>query len=213
MTGFSLSNMDYAPVKFMIKAFEANYPESLGIVLIHKAPWVFQGIWKIIRGLLDPVVAAKVNFTNNIEDLSVFIDPEKLPKEQGGLDDWVFEYILPTIGENGVMKDEGAKQKILDERQKIVDGYEKNLIAWIEHSGDRKIIDEKQALRDQLKANYWKLDPYVRARTSYDRAGNLGPNGEVNWNPTPQKVAAAASTAAPVPAPNGHVQTSADDLD
>jgi hypothetical protein len=32
---------DYHPVKFMIKCFEANYPESLGVVLIHKAPWIF----------------------------------------------------------------------------------------------------------------------------------------------------------------------------
>ena len=62
MTGFSLANMvcctapsppetfvdskllqDYTPVKFMIKCFEANYPESLGTVLVYKAPWVFQG--------------------------------------------------------------------------------------------------------------------------------------------------------------------------
>ncbi len=34
---------DYAPVKFMIKVFEANYPESLGVILVHKAPWIFQG--------------------------------------------------------------------------------------------------------------------------------------------------------------------------
>jgi CRAL/TRIO domain len=34
---------DYTPVKFMIKCFEANYPESLGAVLIHKSPWIFQG--------------------------------------------------------------------------------------------------------------------------------------------------------------------------
>lgn len=36
-------SQDYTPVKFMIKCFEANYPESLGAVLVHKAPWVFQG--------------------------------------------------------------------------------------------------------------------------------------------------------------------------
>jgi hypothetical protein len=30
-------------VKFMIKCFEANYPECLGAVLVHKAPWIFQG--------------------------------------------------------------------------------------------------------------------------------------------------------------------------
>lgn len=43
MTGFGMANMDYTPVKFMIQCFEANYPESLGVVLVHKAPWVFQG--------------------------------------------------------------------------------------------------------------------------------------------------------------------------
>lgn len=43
MTNFSMANMDYTPVKFMIKCFEANYPESLGTVLVHKAPWIFQG--------------------------------------------------------------------------------------------------------------------------------------------------------------------------
>ena len=35
-------NQDYGPVKFMIKVFEANYPESLGVVLVHKSPWIFQ---------------------------------------------------------------------------------------------------------------------------------------------------------------------------
>lgn len=44
MSGFSMANMDYGPVKFMIKCFEANYPESLGVVLVHKAPWIFQGM-------------------------------------------------------------------------------------------------------------------------------------------------------------------------
>ena len=34
---------EYPPVKFIIKCFEANYPESLGILLIHKAPWLFSG--------------------------------------------------------------------------------------------------------------------------------------------------------------------------
>lgn len=48
MTGFSMANMDYAPVKFMIQCFEANYPESLGVVLVHKAPWIFQGMLLVL---------------------------------------------------------------------------------------------------------------------------------------------------------------------
>lgn len=51
MTDFSLKNMDNAPVRFMIKCFEANYPESLGIVAVHNAPWIFQGEPEFIRAL------------------------------------------------------------------------------------------------------------------------------------------------------------------
>lgn len=225
MTDFSLSNMDYAPVKFMIKAFEANYPECLGVVLIHKAPWIFNAIWKIIRGLLDPVVAAKVHFTNNSEDLKAFIDLKKLPKEHGGEEDYEFTYQEPVVGENDRMKDTAAKQPILDARKTIVDEYEKKTVAWIENSTDASLQNSRQSLRDQLRANYWQLDPYVRARSHYDRAKNIEPNGAVDWfqgekmhhgvelGNTPASVAQ-AKAAAPSPATNGHaVQTSADDLD
>lgn len=216
MTDFSLSNMDYAPVKFMIKAFEANYPESLGVVLIHKAPWIFNAIWKIIRGLLDPVVAAKVNFTNNSQDLAQFIDLKKLPKEHGGEEDWNFKYITPVIGENDIMKDTDTKQRILDERKAIVDEYEKKTLAWIENFNDANLKASREELRNKLKANYWQLDPYVRARTQYDRAKNLQPGGRIDWGQGEimhEGVQVSAPAVAPAPA-NGHVvHTSADDLD
>lgn len=35
---------EYPPVKFILKCFEANYPECLGVLLIHNAPWVFSGM-------------------------------------------------------------------------------------------------------------------------------------------------------------------------
>jgi hypothetical protein len=43
MTGFGLRNMDFHAAKFIIDVFEARYPETLGIVLIHNAPLVFSG--------------------------------------------------------------------------------------------------------------------------------------------------------------------------
>lgn len=36
-------------MKFILKCFEANYPESLGIMLIHNAPWVFSGEWSFVK--------------------------------------------------------------------------------------------------------------------------------------------------------------------
>lgn len=32
---------DFDFIKFLITCFEAYYPESLGVCLIHRAPWVF----------------------------------------------------------------------------------------------------------------------------------------------------------------------------
>jgi len=79
MTNFGLKNMDWPFITFLVKAFEAYYPETLGIMVIHKAPWIFSGIWKVLRPLLDPVVAHKVVFTRTDEQLLEYIDAGHLP--------------------------------------------------------------------------------------------------------------------------------------
>ena len=178
MTDFGLSNMDYAPVKFMIKCFEANYPESLGAVLIHKAPWVFQGIWKIIRGWLDPVVASKVNFTNNLADVSQFIAQENIIHELGGPDKYSYEYIEPVPGENDSLKNTGKRQKLEDERRELAKEYEESIKEWATlETTDTTGWDRMRARRDdiakRLGVNYWALDPFVRAKSLYDRNGQM----------------------------------------
>ena len=100
----------------MIKCFEANYPESLGAVLIHKAPWLFSSIWSIIKGWLDPVVAAKIHFTKNREDLEKFIPPNQIMKELGGAEDWEYEYVEVKEGENNKMEDTATRDKLISER-------------------------------------------------------------------------------------------------
>lgn len=41
LENFTLANMDYDFVKFLITCLESYYPETLGLCIIHKAPWVF----------------------------------------------------------------------------------------------------------------------------------------------------------------------------
>jgi len=186
MTGFSLANMDYSPVKFMIKCFEANYPESLGVVLVHKAPWVFQGIWKIIKGWLDPVVASKVHFTNNVGEMEEFIERGHITKDMGGSEDWSYQYIEPVAGENSKMKETETKEKLLAERAKIVNDYEESTIDWIDHSGGAdvsQIKERRHKLALALKEDYWRMDPYVRARSIYDRFGMIQPGGKLEFYP------------------------------
>lgn len=43
LTGFGLKNMDFHVVKFLVQVFEARYPEYLGVVLVHNAPFIFWG--------------------------------------------------------------------------------------------------------------------------------------------------------------------------
>ncbi|KAL7951163.1 hypothetical protein V8C42DRAFT_868 [Trichoderma barbatum] len=206
MTGFSMANMDYTPVKFMIKCFEANYPESLGAVLVHNAPWIFQGIWKIIRGWLDPVVAAKVHFTNNKNDLQEFIEPSHILKELGGDENWEFQYVEPVAGENDLMKDGETRAKLLAEREKLVKEYEDATLQWINkpEGGNKDIMAKRDGLATQLKEDYWRLDPYLRARSLYDRQGILQGIAGANWY-EPAKAAAADG--------NGNLDTSINDVD
>jgi hypothetical protein len=203
MTDFSMANMDYTPVKFMIKCFEANYPESLGTVLVYHAPWVFNAVWSIVRGWLDPVVAGKVHFAKNIDELEKFIPKAQIPAELGGAEKWSYKYPEPVLGENEMMKDGVTRDTLESERAGYVKKYEGAVAAWV-REGDAAALEDKRRERDavaeELRQNYWKLDPYVRARTLYDRMGVLSDGGQLAFYP--------AKTEAPA-----KVSTSAEDLD
>ncbi|KAK5717434.1 phosphatidylinositol transfer protein csr1 [Elasticomyces elasticus] len=180
MTDFTMANMDYTPVKFMIKCFEANYPESLGSVLVYKSPWLFQGIWKIIKGWLDPVVASKVHFASNVDDLSEWIPKSQIAKELGGQEDWTYNYVEPSPNENSAMDDSASREKIQAERTELVASYEHETMAWIQGEGSG---EGRGRLAQRLRENYWRLDPFVRARSLYDRTGVIGLGGRLDFYP------------------------------
>ena len=205
MTHFSMSNMDYTPVKFMIKCFEANYPESLGSVLVHQAPWIFQGIWKIIKGWLDPVVASKIHFTKHVEDLEHYIPRSHIIKELGGDEDWEYKFVEPLPGENDSLKDDAPRLKFEEERTREVDAFQKKTFEWIASTSDAaSIYTERNVLAQKLHDNYWQLDPYVRARTLYDRTGMISKGGKIDFYPAKH-----AMNGEPPPAVPPH----ADDVD
>ena len=181
----------------MIKVFEANYPESLGVVLVHKSPWIFQGklqsksakmtqhanrvgVWKLIRGWLDPVVAGKVHFTKNVEELAEFVERSHIIKELGGDDPWTYQYVEPIAGENKQLSDDVTRQRLLDERALVVKDYETITQQWIHDPISADALQQKRAeLAKRLRTGYWELDPYLRARTLYDRIGIIREGGQI----------------------------------
>ncbi|OQD82261.1 hypothetical protein PENANT_c022G08495 [Penicillium antarcticum] len=189
MTNFGLSNMEYPPVKFILKCFEANYPESLGILLIHKAPWVFSGIWKLIRGWMDPEIAAKVQFTNSVADLEKFIPRDQIVEEMGGDEKWSYEYVEPNAHENDRMNDTTTRDALKAEREAIGEEFLSATSSWIDASKAKDASkiqaseSERAYLVERLRVNHWKLDPYVRARLSLDRMGVIQEGGKIDFYP------------------------------
>lgn len=115
-----------------------------------------------------------------------FIEPSRILKELGGDEDWEYEYKEPTETENDTMKDTKTRDQILDERKSIVKQVEQATFDWIE-GGDSDAGKEASKRRDEaadkLRKNYWQLDPYVRARSLYDRQGVIGSEGKIQWYP------------------------------
>jgi len=135
MTDFSMNNMDYPYVKFVLNALQNYYPECLGICLIVNAPWIFNGCWKVIKPLLDPVVSSKVHFIKT-EELKDYINEDQLMKCYGGNNPYDYEYIPPSpedIELEKKQKDNNNedKFKIIEEWRGITKEYEDITKEWI----------------------------------------------------------------------------------
>jgi hypothetical protein len=68
----------------LVHIIQAHNPERLERCILFNTPFVFSGTWAIIKGWLDPVVAAKVMFVSDTSAMLEFFEKETLPKEYGG---------------------------------------------------------------------------------------------------------------------------------
>ncbi len=168
------------------------------------------GIWKIIKGWLDPVVAAKVSFTNNIKELEEFIPLKQVPKELDGEEDWEYRYYEPVPGENDKMKDTETRDRLLAARDLLFKDYEQATIEWIHNPEGEKaavIKAKRTAIAARLREDYFNLDPYIRARSYYDRIGVLAPGGKIEYYTETKPLEEKSNGVAPA------AETSADDVD
>lgn len=141
------------------------------------------GFWKIIRGILDPVVAAKVHFLSGAKGLEQLIPREHIIKELGGDEDWEYEYIEPKTHENDCLHDAETRKVILADRKKLGDDLFSLTSEWISVPHADSLNGRRSRVIDQLRVNYWSLDPYVRARTILDRTGVIKGGGKIDFYP------------------------------
>jgi hypothetical protein len=138
-----------------------------------------------------------------------FVPKSNILKELGGEEDWSYTYTEPSPNENDRMKDTATRDKLLVEREEVVKQYESATKSWIDGAEVAAVKETRLKLANNLRDGYWALDPYVRARSYYDRVGLIGSDGKPNFYPSRSGVAA------PAPASNGapKLETSAADLD
>ena len=114
-----------------------------------------------------------------------FIAPENLQKCYGGEDPWEYEYVEPVPGENDKLKDEEAREKIMEARWNVVRDIVRETVEWarldVESDEAKAASKKRDQLVDKLHSNYWELDPYVRATTYLRRAGVVNEKHEVDF--------------------------------
>ena len=89
-------------LKFSSKMSQDYYPELLGKSFVLNAPWVFKGIWKIVKIWLDEKTSEKfvIESGNGKDKLTTCMDIRMLPKSLGG------DYEGPLTDFTGPWKDD-----------------------------------------------------------------------------------------------------------
>ena len=140
-------------------------------------------------------MAGKIHFTNSIEEMEQYVDKSQIVAEMGGDNPYHYEYIEPKEDENARLSDTETREKLEEERAGMIKEYERLTLNWISGTGDKDLPAQRTEIANKLRAEYWALDPYIRARSIYDRLKVLQPGGKVDWTQA-VKPADRATTAA-----------------
>lgn len=119
-------------------------------------------------------------------------------KELEGDENWEYKYVEPQPGENTKMEDKETRDALIAERQKLAQEIQESTIEWIRTSFKKETEaasaakEKRNGQIDQLRNQYWQLDPYVRARSLYDRLEMIKGDGKIEFYPEALKKANAA---------------------
>jgi hypothetical protein len=146
---------------------------------------MYVAIWRVARLWLNKELTSKVKFTHGAKGLRRWIAPDQLIKELGGDQDWQYSYEEPLADENIKMQDTETRDRLLEERRLLALRFEDLTKEWVMNAQlsdkAREICDRRNQCVDDLAENYWRLDPYVRARSLYDRQGYFCGADGVDW--------------------------------
>ncbi|WFD33202.1 hypothetical protein MCUN1_000015 [Malassezia cuniculi] len=181
--GFGLKNMDWNALIHVIQILEKYYPETLAKLYIHRAPWIFQGLWKIISGMLDPNVRAKVGFTGKAKDLDL-IPLNRVPERLGGTLVDPYTWVPPQKSkETSVPVGNAERTKYWNKYMDYVSQFEIYTKHWLESKGQsEEFFYKREYILLFMRKIFIEMNPLIRGTTYYMRAGITLPDGRVVWH-------------------------------
>ncbi|KAJ2607947.1 phosphatidylinositol transfer protein csr1 [Coemansia sp. RSA 1365] len=170
-TDFKLENVDTAFSKTIITTISELYPQTFSATLLFVNSWLFSGMWKIIRGWFDPVMAKRTMIVKDVKSLETFIDRDQINTEMGGTLNYTHCYIYPTKEENARMFDVEGRQAAEDAYAKAVDAFVQETKNWTSGAGPASYNAESRAKAASAFDNAaGNLDQYIRARFHEERS-------------------------------------------
>lgn len=181
-TGFGPSNLDVINFLYILQCLQSYFPEQLAVLILHKAPWILSQAWHLVKWLLDPVVRAKVRFTNKPEELMEEIPRKHMLRYIGGDVDVEFDWVPPVEGENDLHENKEEVEKRWENHRRLCDEFEKVTRKWAESKG-QEFDQERRTLIKRLRVSHMDYDPFWRGRWVHDRNGDLSQKnpGMIRW--------------------------------
>ncbi|KAJ1949161.1 phosphatidylinositol transfer protein csr1 [Linderina macrospora] len=175
LSSFKMENIDYGFIKAIITMNNTIFPETFQLIVVHVNSWLFSGIWKLISPWFDPIIAKRIVFTKNAQQLQAYVNNDQIPEEMGGAKKVKKEHVLPTRQENEKMFDDAARDAAEKNLADIIAAFETSTAAWV--SGTE--VTDRDELAAKYKSAVAALDPYIRARFKSERVGNMNAEGEL----------------------------------
>jgi hypothetical protein len=142
----------------------------------------------MIKTWMNESLVSKVHFTKTLDDLERFIPRSNIPPDLGGTDDtYQYYYIEPDMNDRAenlsLDVHSPTREFLAAQRQRIAEDLLEATRLWLQTIAMRDGIglavqeDRRAQLIEELRLNFWKLDPFIRARCQLDREGVIVSDG------------------------------------
>lgn len=87
------------------------------------------------------------------------------------------------------MEDKETRDKLITERQNLARDIQDTTVDWIRASYKKDAEaasaaqEKRKGLIEELRRQYWQLDPYIRTRSLYDRLNIIQGEGKIEFYP------------------------------